>query len=172
MAGGGVGCVLLLHHAIHAGQSGQLGFQQVFIGLVQLETLAAAEEGAVLEHVDGVRMEGPVGPFARSVRPSGHFEETVVEGQVVSQRILPPLSVLPVVRETFHDVAIDIGQREHPLRRRQDGHGRQGDVRIWRLLIAVALATRARHFFFRSKVKLLTKSHEECRSITHRGSLN
>ena len=83
---------------------------------MQLETLATAQEGAVLEHVDGVRVQGPVGAFARPVRSSRHFEEAIVEGKVVTQRVLPALRVLPVVRESLHDVAVDVGQRQHPLR--------------------------------------------------------
>lgn len=135
-----------LHHPVHARKSGQLRLQQVLVDFVELETLAPAEKRAVLKHVDGVWMEGPVGTFAGSVGTSRHLQETVVERQIVTQRVLPSLRVLPVVREALHDVTIDVGEREHPLRRRQDGHRRQGDVRIRWLLVAVRFAARARHF--------------------------
>lgn len=64
------------------------------------------------------------------------------------ERVLPALRVLAIVREAVHDEAVDVGQRQHALGRRQDGHGRQGDVRVRRLLVAVALARRARHSRF------------------------
>lgn len=60
-------------------------------------------------------MEGPVGPFSWPVRPARHFEEAVVERQVVPQRILPALSILPIIREALHDVAVYVGERKHPL---------------------------------------------------------
>lgn len=107
--------ILLLHHAVHAGQSGQLSFQEILVGFVQLETLSATQQRSVLEHVNGVGVEGPVGAFARAIGTTWHFEETVVERQIVTERILPTLGVLPVVRKTLHDVAVNVGQRQHPL---------------------------------------------------------
>ena len=53
-------------------------------------------------------MEGPVGTFARSVRPSRDLDEAVVEAEVVSQRILPSLGVLSVVWEVVHDELINV----------------------------------------------------------------
>ena len=46
---------------------------------VELEPLPAPEEGAVLEHGDGLGVEGPVGALARPGGVAGHLDETVVE---------------------------------------------------------------------------------------------
>jgi len=113
----GTGGIVLLHHPVDAGQRSQFVLQQVFISLVQLETLPAPEEGSIFEHVDGVRVQGPVGSFSGSIWTPRHFEETVVERQVVTEGILPALRVLAVVRKALHDVAVDIRQRKHPLAR-------------------------------------------------------
>ena len=60
-------------------------------------------------------MESPVGAFARSVRPSRDLDEAVVETEVVSQGVLPALSVLPVVGEVVHDELVDLGEGQHLL---------------------------------------------------------
>lgn len=39
-------------------------------------------------------MEGPVGPFPGPVGATRDFDETVVEGEVVPEGVLPALSVL------------------------------------------------------------------------------
>ena len=90
-------------------------------------------------------MEGPVGTFARSVRPSRDLDEAVVEAAVVSQGVLPALSVLPVVGEVVHDELVDVGERQHPLGGVVDGHGREGDVGVGRLGVAVTVAAWSGH---------------------------
>jgi len=105
----------LLHHAVDTGKRSQFVLEQVLISLVKLETLSAAQERSIFKHVDSVRMQGPVSSFSGSIRTSGHFKEAVVERQVVAEGILPALRVLAVVGKALHDVAVDIGQRKHPL---------------------------------------------------------
>lgn len=90
-------------------------------------------------------MHGPVGAFAGSVGPARDFDEAVVEGEIVSQRVLPSLRILAVISEVVHDEFVNFGQGAHLLRVVPDGHGRQRDVRVRRLLIAVAIARRPRH---------------------------
>lgn len=64
--------------------------QQRPVGGRKFEPLAAPQERSVLEHVQGVGVQGPVSALARLVRSPGNLHETVVERQVVSQRVLPP----------------------------------------------------------------------------------
>lgn len=110
-----------------------------------LEALPAPQKAPVLEHVSAVGMQRPEAALPGLVRPPGDFDEAVVEGKVVAQRVLPPLRVLPVVREPVHDELVDLAEGEHLLRAALDGHGRQGDVGVRRLLVAVRVPARAGH---------------------------
>lgn len=58
------------------------------------------------KHVVGRRVQHPVVALAGVVVVSRHLHEALVEAQVVSDRVLPALSVFPVVREVGHDVFI------------------------------------------------------------------
>ena len=88
-------------------QSLQFLFQSIFFVCVKLEPLPPPQQGAVLEHGDGLGVEGPVGPLAGSVRSPGDLDEAVVEAEVVSQGVLPSLSVLPVVGKVVHDELVN-----------------------------------------------------------------
>ena len=70
--------------------------------------------------------------FAWVARFSRYFNETVVEGEVVANRVLPGGEPVAVVRETVHDELADAAQRQLLLRWRQNGHRYQSDVRIRR----------------------------------------
>lgn len=119
--------------------------EHVFVELGELEALPSAEEGAVLEHVEGGRVEGPVGALPGAVGAPWDLDEAVVEGEVVPQGVLPALGVAPVVREALRDEAVDVREGQHLLRRAPDRHRREGDVRVGGLLVAVRLATGPRH---------------------------
>lgn len=110
-----------------------------------LEALPAAQKAAVLKHVSAARVQSPEAALPRLVGPAGDFDEAVVERKVVAQRVLPALSVLPVVREPVHDELVDVTEGEHLLRTALDGHGRQGDVGVRWLLVTVRVPPRARH---------------------------
>lgn len=56
-------------------------------------------------------MKRPIGAFAWPVRPARYFDEAVVEAKVVSQRVLPALGILPVVRKPVRNKLVDITQR-------------------------------------------------------------
>lgn len=79
-----------------------------------------------------------------------YLDETVVERQIVPERVLPSASILPIVREPIGDELVDLGERQHLIPRRPDRHRCQRDVRIWRLLVAVSVPRRSRHFPNRS----------------------
>ena len=133
------------HDAVEVGEGAELALEAVLVGGAELEALPAAEEGAVLEHGDGARVERPEGALARAVGAARDLDEAVVEAEVVAQRVLPALRVLAVVGEVVHDELVDVGEGQHPLGRVPQRHRRQRDVRVGRLLVAVRLATRPRH---------------------------
>lgn len=110
-----------------------------------LEALATAKEATVLEHVTALRVQRPVATLARPVGPSGQLDEAVVEGKIVAEGVLPALRVLAVVGKAVHDKLIDLAQCHDLVWRTLNSHGRQSDVRIRRLLVAVGVAAWARH---------------------------
>lgn len=65
----------------------------------------------------------------------------------MSQGVLPALCVAAVVWEAVGDEAVDLREREHLLRGAPYCHGRQGDVRVRRLLVSVRLSRRPRHIW-------------------------
>ena len=54
--------------------------------------------------------------FTRIARFSWYFNKTVVEGEVVTDRVLPSGEPVAVVRETVHDELADATQRQLLLR--------------------------------------------------------
>ena len=58
----------------------------------------------------------------------GHFDEALVEAEVVSDRVLPSLLVVLVVGERPDDVLIDPVEGQPLLRALSDGHHDEGVV--------------------------------------------
>lgn len=113
--------------------------------VLPLEALPPPQKTPVLKHVSAARVQSPETALTGLVRSAGDLDEAVVEGEVVAQGVLPPLRVLPVVREPVHDELVNVTEGEHLLRAALDGHGRQGDVGVRRLLVAVRVPAWARH---------------------------
>ena len=111
-----------------------------------LKALPAPQKTPVLEHVAAARVQSPEAALPGLVGSAGDLDEAVVEGEVVAQRVLPPLRVLPVVGEPVHDELVNLTEGEHLLRAALDGHGREGDVGVRRLLVAVRVPPGARHY--------------------------
>ena len=65
---------------------------------------------------------------------STHFDEAVIEGEVVSDAVLPALFVLVVVREALHDELVDAVEGDLLVRCCLDSHRDEGDVTVRRLL--------------------------------------
>ena len=120
---------------------------------VSLASGASPSVVSLLEHVEGRSVQGPVAALAhgpsriegslfQTEAPvggqgyllSGHFHEAVVQGQIVADRVLPALLVVPVVGEPVHDELVDAAQGQPLLGRTADGHRDQGDVGEGRLL--------------------------------------
>lgn len=110
-----------------------------------LKSFAASQETSVLEHVSAAGVQSPEAALTWLVWAAGDFDEAVVEGQVMTQGVLPPLSVFSVIRESIHDELVDLAERQHLLRAALDRHGSEGDVRVRWLLVAVRVSPRTRH---------------------------
>lgn len=110
------------------------------------EAFATAQEAAVFKHSEGLRMERPISALARFVRVSRNLDEAIVKAEIVSQRVLPTLRIDPIVRETIGDEFVNITEWQHFFGRTPNGHGRQGNVRIWWLMVAVRLSRGTWHF--------------------------
>lgn len=81
-----------------------------------LEALATAQETAVLEHGGTVGVQRPVAALARAIGSARDLDETVIETEVVTERVLPALNVLSVVGEAVHDEGVDLTQGHHLIR--------------------------------------------------------
>ena len=50
--------------------------------------------------------------LTRSIWPTRHLDEAIVEGKIVPKRILPALRVLAVEWKSMHDEFVDLGERQ------------------------------------------------------------
>ena len=80
-----------------------------------LEALPSPQKAAILEHVPAVRVQSPETAFPGLIRPPRDLDEAVVEREVVSQGILPPLGVLSIIRKPVHDELVNVTQGQHLL---------------------------------------------------------
>lgn len=99
----------------------------------------------MLEHLAGGWIQSPVTALSdrttvllfvvRASLVPRYLHEAIVQAEIVPNAVLPALTVLPVVRESFHDEPVDAGERQPPFRRGIDGHRYQGDVRVRGLFV-------------------------------------
>lgn len=97
----------LLHHCLRPGHD--VGVAVVVFDFVLKVSRASLEDRRL-----GPRLELPVGASAL-VGLSWHFVETLVQGQVVSDRVLPVARVHSVVRVFGTDGLVDLGQGQHAV---------------------------------------------------------
>ena len=96
--------------------------QQV-LRLLPLEAFPASQKAAVVKHIGRLWIQGPVVPLPGVPWLPGYLHKTVVQGQVVSDGVLPGGELFPVVRESAADEIADLAEREALLGALQDGHG-------------------------------------------------
>lgn len=104
---------------------------------VTFESLLSPQIASIFEHVATVSVQCPEAALARFVRSPRYFDETIIETKTMPDAILPPLLVLPVVREQIHDELIDFRKRQHLIGRLLDGHCDQRDVTVRRFGVRV-----------------------------------
>ncbi len=93
-------------------------------------------------------MQGPVAALARPILSAWYLDEAIVEWEVVSERVLPFLSVVAIVGKLVHDKLVYVAQWKHLLIGCLDCHGGQCDVWVWWLLITVRRFTWSWHVCF------------------------
>jgi len=78
-----------------------------------LKSFLTSKVTTVLKHVTRIRMERPKRSFSWLVWGPWDFDEAIVEGQRVTNRILPSLLVLTIIRKEVHDELIDLAESKH-----------------------------------------------------------
>lgn len=68
------------------------------------------------------RIQRPVIAFTRVVVGSGYLYEALIQGEIMSYRVLPSLFILSVIRKILEDVIVNAAQRQLSLRTRTDRH--------------------------------------------------
>lgn len=109
---------------------------------ISLSPCSSASVVSMLEHFASRRIQSPIAALAATVFAlanvgfvAWYLNETIVQAKIVSDTVLPPLSVVPVVRKPFHNESVYPGQCKPLLRRRVYRHCDQSNVRIRRLLV-------------------------------------
>jgi hypothetical protein len=82
-------------------------------------------------------VKSPKAALAGLIRRPRDFDKAVVEGQTVSNAVLPALLILSVKGEGIHNILINLTEGAHAMRRGLDGHGDEGNVGIWRFGLGV-----------------------------------
>lgn len=67
----------------------------------------AATVVSVLKHLLTVWVQRPVVPFPWLSFLSSYFNKTVIEAQIMADRVLPALLIVVVIRKPFHDKLVD-----------------------------------------------------------------
>lgn len=94
------------------------------------KTPSSPQKAAVLKHVIRVRVEGPVAAFARFFVIARHFDKALVQGQVVSDTVLPALLVVPVKGKALHNKLINTVKGHLLVRGVLDGHSDERNVTV------------------------------------------
>lgn len=94
------------------------------------KTPSSPQKAAVLKHVIRVRVEGPVAAFARFFVIARHFDKALVQGQVVSDTVLPTLLVVPVKGKALHNKLINTVKGHLLVRGVLDGHSDERNVTV------------------------------------------
>jgi len=92
-------------------------------------------EGAFLKHKLGSGVNCPVMSFSRTTESLRQFNEALVEGKVVADRVLPALVRTSEERETLLQEGVNFAEGEPLGWRTLDGHDNEGDVGIWWFLL-------------------------------------
>ena len=80
---------------------------------VILKSFLTTEVTTILKHIPRTGMKGPEGAFTRTIRSPWDFNETVIEREWVSDRVLPTLLILSVEWEMVHNELVNFWQCEH-----------------------------------------------------------
>lgn len=102
----------------------------ILYSVLLFETPSSPQKAAVLKHIIRVRVQGPVAAFARFFVIAGHFDKALVQGQVVSNTVLPALLVVPIKGKALHYKLINTVKGHLLVRGVLDGHSDERNVAI------------------------------------------
>lgn len=94
---------------------------------------ARASCSAIMGLVQGILVIGvqsPIGAFARLAWWSGHAHKSLVQGQIVANRVLPAIDGSSIPRVALHDPFVNLIKSHLLLRIFQDGGGDEERVRV------------------------------------------
>lgn len=95
-----------------------------------LEPPPPPQEAPILEHVVGVRVQGPVAAFAGLLIIAGHLDKTLIQRQIMSNAVLPALLIVSVEWKPLHDELVNPIQGHFLVGRVLDRHGDERDVAV------------------------------------------
>ena len=101
--------------------------------LWSLVSLPPPQEGSIIKHVLGQRVQRPEVPFSRVSRFSWYLDEAIIERQVVSDGVLPLGELLLVVRKSLLYKLTDPTESQPLVRSLEDCHGDHCYVGVRRL---------------------------------------
>ena len=93
--------------------SGEISAHHITVeaeGFWSLEAFSTAQEATVVEHAFARRIQRPVVAFPRVAGFARDLDEAIVQGQVVSDGVLPDGEFFPVVRESVDDKVADFAE--------------------------------------------------------------
>lgn len=117
------------------------------------ETARSPSKTALLEHVLGGRVNGPVVTLAGPAQTLRQLDEALVQAEIMAHRVLPALVGPAEEREALLQKRIDLREGQPLARTRLDRHHDQRDVRV-------------RRFFLASRTRL-PRLHLAARRIAH-----
>lgn len=107
-----------------------------------LVSLSTPQKTSIVKHVLGHGVERPVVALSRISGLPRDFDETVIEREIVTDRVLPGRKFFSVVRKSVSNEIANSAESQSLVGRLQNGHGDQGDVGVGRLDHTFATCTR------------------------------
>ena len=77
--------VVVGEDASDVSKNGKFFIERFAISVFEFETFSPSQQRPVLEHGDGLRVEGPVGALAGPVGPPWDLDEAIVEAEIVAK---------------------------------------------------------------------------------------
>ena len=77
--------VVVREDASDVSENGKFFIKRFSVSVFKFETFSPSQQRPVLEHGDGLRMEGPVGALAGPVGPPWDLDEAIVKAEIVAK---------------------------------------------------------------------------------------
>ena len=123
--------------------------------------------------VIGGRVQHPIVALAGVVVVSGDLDEAFVEAEIVTDRVLPALFIILVIRKMFDDEIVDSAQSQPAFRLFRDGHHYEGVVtvrRLFRIFVLLVVGGLFRRGSYSNCLLSSSSSSSETESISSSSS--